>query len=189
LTTPQRRMESTNADAQQTKGMLETIGTTLQKMSTGSAKGGHGMVLMREERFEILKTEMALLQTRFDKFDDLIFRMRGWLVTIVATLLGGAIGLKRVQLATLATGIPILFYFLESFWRQEWFKYVVRYRHIRDALHNGESLEDFTLYDLTDKYGNRPGRWQRLRSTLWSLERCVFYGSLALGSFLVRGLV
>lgn len=158
-------------------------------MSTGADKGGHVEALTREERFPILKAEMELLQTRFDKFDDLIFRMRGWLVTIVVALLGGAIGLKTVQLATLATGISILFYFLESFWRQEWLKYVMRYRHIRDALRSGQKLEDFTLYDLTDKYGNPPGLRHRVWSTLWSLEQFVFYGSLALGSFLVRGLV
>src|SRR6266566_2050801 len=99
----------------------------MQGMATGSPKGGHHMALTREERLEILKIEMSLLQTRFDKFDDLIFRMRGWLFTIVVTLLGGAISLRKVQLATLATGIPVLFYFLESFWRQDWFKYVVRY--------------------------------------------------------------
>jgi len=147
------------------------------------------MTITREERLEALEGEMALLQSRFDKFDDLIFRMRGWLVTIVAGLLGGAMTLKRPQITTLAAGIPILFYFLESSWRQNWFKYVVRYRHIRDAFHSGDGLGEIALYDLTDKYGNRPGWRQRFWGTLWSLERFVFYGSLALGSLLVRMLV
>ena len=81
-------------------------------MPIGSSKGGHHMALTREERFEVLKVEMALLQSRFDKFDGLIFQMRGWLITIVASLLGAAMGLKKVQLTTLAAGIPVLFYFL-----------------------------------------------------------------------------
>lgn len=158
-------------------------------MSTLPGKTGDTGVLSHDERFEILKEEMALLQTRFDKFDDLIFRLRGWLITIIASLLGGAIGLKKIQLATLAVGIPILFYFLESFWRQDWLKYVLRYRHIRDALRQGQPLESFTLYDLTHKYGNRPSGWQRFLTTLWSLERFVFYGSLAAGSLMVRALL
>src|SRR6266567_7591469 len=163
--------------------------TPCQAVPNGSEYLEYVAQNFRNPQLEILKVEMNLLQTRFDKFDDLIFRMRGWLFTIVATLLGGAISLKKVQLATLATGMPILFYLFESFWRLDWFKYVLRYRHIRDALHTNKSIEDFAPYDLTDKYGNAPG-WRRgLSNTLWSLERFVFFASLALCSLVVRRLV
>lgn len=141
------------------------------------------------ERFEVLKIEMSLLQSRFDKFDSLIFQMRGWLITIVAGLLGAAISLKNGQLALLAAGAAILFYFLETLWRQNWFKYVIRYRRIRSVLHRGEGVRDLTPYDLTDFYGDRPGWSTRLRNNLWSFERFLFCGSLALGSLVVRALM
>lgn len=141
------------------------------------------------ERFEVLKIEMKLLQSRFDKFDGLVFQMRGWLITIVAGLLGAGMSLKKDQLTLLAAGAAVLFYFLESLWRQNWFKYVIRYRHIRDALHRGDSIKDLRPYDLTDFYGNRPGWWSRLWNNLWDVERFLFCGSLVLGSLFVRTLM
>lgn len=132
---------------------------------------------------------MSLLQSRFDKFDGLIFQMRGWLITIVAGLLGAAISLKNGQLALLAVGAAVLFYFLETLWRQNWFKYVIRYRRIRDALHSGEWIKDLTPYDLSDFYGNPAGWESRLWNNLWNFERFLFCGSLALGSLIVHALV
>lgn len=113
--------------------------------------------LTRPERFEILKVEMTLLQSRFDKFDSLVFQMRGWLITIVVGLLGAALSLKKGQLTVLAAGVAVLFYFLETLWRQNWFKYVIRYRRIRDTVFYGESIENLAPYDLTAHFGDRLG--------------------------------
>ncbi|HEV2416414.1 MAG TPA: hypothetical protein VGX94_01285 [Terriglobia bacterium] len=175
-------------ESKQTEGSLDDEQATVAQASPPTAAVNQGDIT-RAERFEVLKLEISLLQSRFDKFDGLIFQMRGWLITIVAGLLGAAISLKNGQLTFLAAGAAILFYFLETLWRQNWFKYVIRYRRIRDALHRGEGIRDLTPYDLTDFYGNRPGWYSRLWNNLWSFERFLFCGSLALGSLVVHALM
>ena len=64
----------------------------------------------RHDRLQILLTEMELLQGRFDKYDDLIFRNREWVITVVVALLGAALTLSLPQLGVLASWVPALFF-------------------------------------------------------------------------------
>lgn len=142
------------------------------------------------ERLEILRSEMELLQSRFDKYDDLIFRNRGWMVTIIVALLGAAITLHQLDLATLAAAVALLFYLVEVVWRfNYWHKYVTRYRFIRDWLYNKRPIDDLWLYDLTHKYGLPVPWWKRLKECSVRFEVMFFYGSLAGGSILLRYLL
>lgn len=139
--------------------------------------------LARPDRLEILKLEMELLQSRFDKYDDLMFRSRDWSVTLVVALLGASISFDKGDLAGLAIAVAVLFYALEVVSRSSyWYKYVVRYRYVRDCLNAGAPIEAISLYDLTQQYGPRPGRWESVKECAIKAELLLFYGTLAIGS-------
>ena len=135
--------------------------------------------LTRDERLDILKIEMTLLQGRFDKYDDLIFRNRAWTGAILVALVGAAVSVPKPHLLWLAFGIPFVFYIIEGMWRyQYWYKYVFRYRFLRDSLKEGTRIEEIALYDLTHHYGVRPAFKERFRQCFIRSEPAVFYGLL-----------
>ena len=143
-----------------------------------------------EHRFQILLSEMSLLQGRFDKYDDLIFRQRSWMVTVVVATLGAAISLEEPQLIVLGGAVPVLFWLYETIWRAAyWHKYVVRYRFIRDSLNSGAQIEEFNLYDLTHHYGSRPSTWEVFRTCAGRFEPIIFYLSLVAVTLVVWGII
>lgn len=133
--------------------------------------------LTEDRRFEILKTELSLLQSRMDKYDDLIFRNRGWMVTIIAALMAGSVQLKSPSFALIASALPFPFLPLEVLWRWNYLsRHTMRYKTIRHALNEEQCFRKLPLYDLTDHY--RPGPWkrgQRFRLSL-KIEMLIFYG-------------
>jgi hypothetical protein len=137
-----------------------------------------------ERQFEILKAELSVLQSRMDKYDDLIFRSRGWMVTIIAALIAGSVQLKSPALAFIASALPLPFLLLEFLWRWDYMsRHTLRYRTIRHALNEERCFLSLAIYDLTDHY--RPGpwnRWQRFRLSL-KIEMLIFYGFMVLIPF------
>lgn len=149
------------------------------------------ILLQREDRLQILLTEMELLQGRFDKYDDLIFRNREWVITVVVALLGAALTLSRPQLGVLAAWAPALFFLAETSIRfAYWYKYVDRYRFIRDTLNSESDISTISMYDLTNKYNRKYRRlrrvWDQIRSVLFKVEPLVFYGGIVLFTIILR---
>lgn len=143
------------------------------------------------KHFELLKIEMDLLQGIFNKYDDLIFRNRGWLIALVTALLAGSIQLHKGSLALLATCVCGLFFLLEAVWRYSYvYKYKNRYRVLRDKLNTGQDYQKISVYDLTGLYGTLlPKRWHRLRDGTFKVEMFVFYTPIAALAATVRFLV
>lgn len=123
-----------------------------------------------KERLEILKIEMSLLQGTFDKYDDLIFRNRNWLITIWAGAIGLAFSIKDPQITFLSVLAAVLYWFLEGMMRyQYWYKYVIRYRAIRKWLNNSEA-DSISVYDLTNHHGESVSKWKRFKNSFFKLE-------------------
>ncbi len=143
--------------------------------------------LSGKDRLQILINEMNLIQGRLDKYDDLIFRNRGWTVTIIIALLGSALSFKKNELAILALFVLLLSYFIEILWRWLYMhKYVVRYEFIRDSLHDNKPIDSFAVYDLTHKYGKSPEWSSKMKHCVYKLEPFVFYIGLVLASLFIR---
>jgi hypothetical protein len=100
-------------------------------------------------RYNILIEEMKLLQSRFDKYHDHIFRSRAWLMAAVGVLLAGALDRDRQLWSLFSLGVTALFFMNEVLWRSQWYKYVRRYRFIRDCLNTNQDIAIISLYDLT----------------------------------------
>lgn len=133
-----------------------------------------GVPLTMPDRLELLRLESGLLQSRFDKYDQMVFQLRGWLVTILVALFGAffTLGNRSRPLLFVAVGSVVVFWWIESRWRHQWLKYVQRYKHLRSVLHEGTALTTLSPLDLTDhyrrkhnleayqeEYGERIGAW------------------------------
>jgi hypothetical protein len=123
-----------------------------------------------DEQLEILKIEMSLIQGIFNKYDDLIFRNRNWFITIWVGAIGLAFTLKNPALTNLSLLASGLYWFTEGLMRyQYWYKYVVRYRAIREWINESDSSA-ISVYDLTNHFGARAGFVERIRNSFFKLE-------------------
>lgn len=142
-----------------------------------------------KEHLEILKVEMSLLQGIFNKYDDLIFRNRNWFITIWVGAIGLAFTLENPTLSYLAVLASVLYWFTEGMMRhQYWYKYVVRYRAIREWL-NESTSESISVYDLTNHFGRRPSAWERIHNSFLKLEPSLLSVFLAASALFIHGLV
>lgn len=138
-----------------------------------------------DQKLEILKLEMGLIQGTFDKYDDLMWRNRNWFITIWAGAIGLGITTNQSALALLAMAAAFLYWIIEGTMRfQYWFKYVVRYRAIRTWL-NESADQDISVYDLTNHYGERPTTFVKFIKSYLKLEPTLVFGSMLLGAGLV----
>lgn len=144
------------------------------------------MICSREERLRILFAELDLIQGRFAKYDDLLWKSRSWAVVLVAGLLGWAISLEMSPssqrgLLAIAVVVAGLFWLEEGLLAYAYvYKYVVRYRNLRALLNgHGPSLEEFPLYDLTNHIEGRGPRGPRVRFAFFRAERVIFFLILA----------
>jgi hypothetical protein len=148
--------------------------------------------LTDDRRFELLKLELELIQGVFDKYDSMIFQSRNWFVTLWMATLGLAFTAHVPVLMLIAAGLSVLYWVLEGLMRhQYWYKYVIRYRSLRDEFNRTPPHVDaISIYDLTHHYGvPKPSEWERLLRSFGKLEPSVLYTSLGLGAIGVWWLV
>jgi hypothetical protein len=133
-------------------------------------------ILSNEQKFEILKLEMQLIQGRFDKYDDLIHRNRNFLVVGMTALYSYGVSQVHPELFLLGPTIAFASWCLEVLWRMEfWYQYVLRYRKIRDTLNSGGDLSELSVYDLSNHYGSRPSMARRVMACASNLEPLLFF--------------
>jgi hypothetical protein len=131
------------------------------------------------QKFEILKTELSLIQATLDKYDDLIFRGRNFFITLWLASLGLSFTIKSTMVPLLAAALSVLYWFLEGMMRhQYWFKYVDRYRFLRDRINGPEfGIARISVYDLTNHFHCVPRSWwARVRACFFKIEPTVLYG-------------
>lgn len=138
-----------------------------------------------KEKLEILKLEMDLIQGIFNKYDDLIFRNRNWFITLWSGAIGLAITTNQSFLALLGVVVSIIYWIMEGMMRyQYWYKYVVRYRAIRSWLNESE-VDAISIYDLTNHYGTRSNRIEKIRNSFIKPEPSLLFGLLFIGAVAV----
>jgi len=137
-----------------------------------------------EHRMELLKLELQSLGSVLDKYDDMILRQRNWFITLWMACTGAALSLKSPQVMLLGVVLALVYFAMEGITRyQSWFKYVVRYRTLRDALNNGRPLDALSVYDLTNKYmDDHETATLRLRKSVLKWDAVFIYVIMATGS-------
>ena len=137
--------------------------------------------------FEILKIELSLLQSRFDKYDDLIFRSRQWALVLWIACLSLSSKKTNVNISNFIYIIPLMFFSTEGLLRFfYWYKYVTRYRLIRKTLNeNINDYKNISLYDLTNHYNYNSTKKERLKSSFVKPDSLFFYGALFVLSWII----
>ena len=151
------------------------------------------MPIEPSSRLEILKLELQLLQQRLIKYDELIWTLRGWAVTLTVALASWA-STKLAEPAvmhwvlTIATVVPALFWVEEGMLRAGYVaKYIDRYRLLRTALNDGEGdLTSLPLYDLTCNRKGLTPRPRRLLRSFLRVESIFLYIALGALPFLLQ---
>ncbi|AOE50929.1 hypothetical protein [Kangiella sediminilitoris] len=141
-----------------------------------------------KEKIEILKIEMTLIQSTLDKYDDLIFRNRNFFITLWLACLGLSFTIKSTFVPNLAAFLSILYWFFEGMMRhQYWFKYVDRYRFLRDTLNSSTpELSEISVYDLTNKYHRKDvSVFQKLKACFFKLEPTILFLLMGAGALLI----
>lgn len=147
-----------------------------------------------EQKFEILKVEMELIQSTLDKYDDLIFRGRNFFVTLWLACLGLSFTIKSVFVPLLAVGLAILYWFFEGMMRyQYWFKYVDRYRFLRKRLNlssDSFDIKQISVYDLTNHYHREKiSRATQINACFFKKEPTFVYALMGVCALLVWALL
>ena len=146
------------------------------------------MNLSDDQRLEIIKIEMGLIQSTLDKYDDLIFRNRNWFITLWMGTMGATFTIKEPLFPLFATMLALLYWFTEGMMRhQYWYKYVLRYRTLRENFNSKSAIiSNISLYDLTNRYMDEHGTSnERLKKSFFKLEPSVIYGLMALCSLII----
>lgn len=168
-------------DPMQTAGMSEEEPLTSQAPTAPTPSGLTAVPLSGEQRFQVILTEMELLQGRFDKYDDLIWRNRGWLVGVVVALVGWGLAqppATRREILLVGLVMPVVFWIHEGMTRYVyWFKYVTRYRLLRSAVNDptGRALGNIPLYDLANSANRKGSDWRGLFQCFAKGEPFIFH--------------
>ena len=143
------------------------------------------MAIDLSNRFEILKLEMQLLQQRLTKYDELIWAVRGWAVTLTVALTSWASTKLGEPAAVawvlrIAAVVPALFWIEEGMLRTGYVtKYIDRYRLLRSALNDSSAdLQTLPLYDLTSHYAGLTPHLPRLVRSFLRFESIFLYSVL-----------
>ena len=144
--------------------------------------------MTEKDKLELLKIEMSLIQSTLDKYDDLIFRGRNFFVTLWLACIGLSFTIKSDFVPLLAIGLSILYWFFEGMMRQQyWYKYVDRYRFIRDSINSKQfNILEISVYDLTNHYHRKNDSViTQFRKCFLKKEPTIVYTLMALSAFLV----
>ena len=145
------------------------------------------MMLNKDEKLEILKLEMGLLQSTLDKYDDLIYRNRNWFITLWAAMIGLSFTNNIYFLPLFGIGLALVYWLLEGVLRyKSWYKNVNRYREIRDALNSKDfDINQISIYDLTNKYGKQEYKIGEKISACFFRMEAIFLYLIMVGASLV----
>lgn len=142
-------------------------------MSTGKR------AISDDQRLDLIRQEMGLLQNVFDKYDDLIFRNRNFFVTLWIAGIAASATIKIPALSLCAALLALAYWFLEGMLRYNYmFKYVMRYRTIRDAINaDCPPFAEISVFDLTNYYiGSNRRSWRKVRQSFLKSEPLLLYG-------------
>ncbi len=151
-------------------------------------------------QLDFLKMEYQAINEMIKRIDEITQKNKDWAVLIWAGSISGAISKVELRQYVILTAIlPLLFWFLDAWWRRIQRTGAFRIEKISDFLNGPQLVESFKKHTLVDfhvvdprsrKYKSLPDlkQYSRVSRTMWFKEVAVFYiglitVSLALGIF------
>jgi len=113
-------------------------------------------------KIELLKNEIDILSSIIGRYDDILFKIKGWTITLWMAVVGWGILSNSMLLLILALFVPILFCFLEVQFKMIQRQYIFRGNNLQKFFHNDEKLKEVFkeknipqnpgIYDLNSHY-------------------------------------
>jgi len=113
-------------------------------------------------KIELLKKEIDILSSTIGRYDDILFKIKGWTITLWIAVVGWGILSNSMLLLILALFVPILFCFLEVQFKMIQRQYIFRGNYLQKFFHNDEKLKEVFkeknipqnpgIYDLNAHY-------------------------------------
>lgn len=114
-------------------------------------------------KIELIKDEYLLLENFYEDFDKRLMTIKGWSGTIALGLLGTGFHTTE-YLWLLASGISLMFWFLEALWKSFQYLHAYRISLIESAMRSGnyEQLKPLQIYTSWFSYYHGQGLhyWQ-----------------------------
>ena len=135
-----------------------------------------------EHRLKFAEIEVQLIQSRFDKFDQLFQGNRRFAVALIAAAFATSAALDQKLALYGASFASLIMFWLELSHRKTLFaKLVERHLLLRAALNDPAILMKLVVYDPFNDMGSHvPEDWRAEKSKLFTHEMVVFYLALCL---------
>lgn len=151
-------------------------------------------------QLDFLKMEYQAINEMIKRIDEMTQKNKDWAVLLWAGSISGAISRAELRQYVVLTAIlPLLFWFLDAWWRSIQRTGIFRVEKISDFLNGDKLIESFrqrklTGFQLVDprskQYRKLPEfkNHTKISKTIWFKEVCVFYlgliaFSIILGTF------
>ena len=136
--------------------------------------------LTLEQRLRFAEVEIELVQSRFDKFDQLFLGNKKFTVAIAAAALAASAALDQRLALVGASGVALVMFGLEWFHRRTLFaKLVQRHLLLRAALNEPGEIMKLVVYDpFNDMDRPQHPAWRAQKSWWLNCEMYIFYGVL-----------
>lgn len=130
-----------------------------------------------DQRVDFFKVQMELIQSRFDKFDQIFQSNRKFSITIIAAAFAASVALDQKMVLLVAAGVTIVLFALEMLYRRTLFAGLVQMHLIvRAALNDPAFMTRLIVYDpFNDMRLKVSERWMPERSHLLDIETVIFY--------------
>lgn len=90
---------------------------------------------------ELLKKEIDVITSVIGRYDDILFRIKGWTITLWVPVVGWGIHVKSLPIFLLALFIPIIFCFIEIEFKRIQRQYIFRSNNLEKFFRNNAKLE------------------------------------------------
>lgn len=105
-------------------------------------------------KLELLKKEIDLINSVIARYDGILFRIKGWTITLWLPIVGWGIHGKSIPIFLLALFIPIIFCFIELEFKKIQRQYIFRGNKLEKFFRDNEKLKKaFVEQDIPENPG------------------------------------
>ncbi len=101
-------------------------------------------------RLNLLRDEISRIQTRIGHYDDLVFRIKGWTITLWIGTVGFSVTQKSPFLLLASVPVTIAFWFVETQYKRYQHRFICRMRYIERML-NLKGIENIGNLEVVFK--------------------------------------
>lgn len=138
----------------------------------------HNSMMESNQQFDLLKTELEIIQRQIDKYDQLSMTIKAWSVTLWAASIGWSFQVKRPEIILVAIFIVLAFWVLDAVNKNFREDYKKRRTEISNTFHNLASGSLSSSEIITPKFPIH--KWSEVMRQFFQPYIFVLYVSLVL---------